>query len=261
MPEQQWFLSHEIDSSVPHIFCFHHAGGSPRTFLGWQPDLDGSAQIVPICMPGRDYRADEPVPESIAELADGAAAAIAEAAGEQPFYLFGHSLGALVAFEVARRLRDMDNLRHLVASGSNAPARAPSARTVQIARLEGREFAEAMSYFGGIPPEAVADDDLRRLLLPGLQADFQLSAEYRYRSAAPLTIGISLINGVDDPHVKAAGLEPWSRESTSPPDHYWVDGGHFYFMNRCAAVTDVLLPLVRGSEDLATPAGHHVELI
>lgn len=255
----QWFLSRGEDSGAPRVYCFAHAGGSPRAFLDWQPELDGYAQVVPVCLPGRDQRADEPPATSIAELADGAAAAIAGAADERPIYLFGHSLGALLGFEVARRLRGLEQLRHLVASGCNAPSRVPSPRAVQTARLEGRAFAEAMRYFGGMPPELVADDDLRRLLLPGLHADFRLVAEYRYSAAAPIAIGVSLINGRDDPHVKAAGLEPWRRESASPPLYHWADGGHFYFEQRRTAVTDVLLPLVR--DGAVVPVGHHVELI
>ncbi|MEU1345671.1 alpha/beta fold hydrolase [Streptomyces sp. NPDC005795] len=263
MSAPSWFLSRETDlaSPVPRIYCFHHAGGNPRAFLALQPGLGAHARVVPVCMPGRDHRADVPRPASVDEFAEGAAAAIAEHADDQPFYLLGHSLGALVAFETARRLRHVDTLARLIVSGSNAPSRVPSARTVQTARLEGREFAEAMTYFGGMPPEAIQDDDLRRLLLPGLQEDFQLSAAYRYEPAEPLGVGISLVNGLDDPHVKAPGLEPWRRECEGEPQYHWAPGGHFYFMDEPSALTDVLLPLVHDGDRPVASAGHHTELI
>src|SRR5262249_46351443 len=83
-------------SSAARIFCFPHAGGSSRAFLDWQADLGDDAEVLAICRPGRDHRADEPAP-TIGQLIDGAAAAIAAVAQDgTPSYLFGHSLGTLV---------------------------------------------------------------------------------------------------------------------------------------------------------------------
>src|SRR6185312_16125229 len=162
------------------------------------------------------------------EYVDGAAAAIRAAADGRPMYLFGHSLGALVAFEVARQLADLPDLRHLVASGCSAPELLPSKRLRAIAELEGREFAEAICFFGGLTPEVAADEDVRALLLPGLTADFRMAVGYEYRPAAQLTVPLSLINGRQDPHIGPAQLVPWRHESAAPV-HHWADGGHFYF--------------------------------
>jgi len=245
---------------TPRVFCFPHAGGNPRTFLAWQPLLrtpgtGATPRITVVGMPGRGHRAHEQPPTSVADLADGAAEAIAAVAGDGPICLFGHSLGALVAFEVARRLRDTPALRHLVASGCSAPSLLPSARVVRTAGLRGREFAEAVGFFGGLPPEIVAAEELHDLLLPGLRADFRLVAEYEYRPAAPLPIGVSLINGREDPHVDPAALQPWREETVEAPAYHWSPGGHFYFEERPQAVADVLRTVAA-----STPA-HHVELI
>jgi surfactin synthase thioesterase subunit len=249
-----WFVSRGEPPSggAPPIFCFPHAGGSPRAFLDWQPDLAPDAEIVAVCRPGREHRAAEAAP-TIEELIAGAAAAITarvEADGP-PFYLFGHSLGALVAFEVCRRLPVAP--AHLVASGCAAPALLPSARVREIARLAGAPFAEAVGFFGGLPAEVIADEDLRDLLLPGLIADFRMAAGYQYRRGPRLTVPATLVAGRDDPHVKAAQLEPWSSEFIYPPDRRRVDGGHFYFESRPAEAVDILRAVVR--------ADQHVELI
>ncbi|HEX6467759.1 MAG TPA: alpha/beta fold hydrolase [Streptosporangiaceae bacterium] len=251
-----WFVTAgaEPPPGAARVFCFPHAGGSPRLFLGWQPALGGDAQVLAVCRPGREHRAHEPAP-TIEEYIDGAAAAIraVSASDDRPVYLFGHSLGALVAFEVTRRLAGLPTLRHLVASGCSAPSLLPSQRVRDIAGLEGKAFAEAIVFFGGLPAEVVADDELRELLLPGLIADFHMAVGYRYRPAEPLPVGLSLICGRDDPHVGPAQLEPWRDEVKDAPACHWADGGHFYFERGPEAAIDLLLTLVR--------ADHHVELI
>ncbi|HEY3732894.1 MAG TPA: alpha/beta fold hydrolase [Streptosporangiaceae bacterium] len=250
-----WFIS---GGSTPprsaRIFCFPHAGGSPRAFLGWQAGLGGDAEILAVCRPGREHRAAEPAP-TIEELIDGATAAVTavtEADG-RPFYLFGHSLGALVAFEVCRRLPGSVAPRHFVASGCSAPSLLPSPRVKAIAELAGREFAEAIGFFDGLPAEVIADDEMRELLLPGLIADFRMAVGYRYQPGQQLAVPATLVVGRDDPHVKAEQVEPWTREFTWPPGRHWVDGGHFYFEPRPGAVIDILRSLVRDDQ--------HVELI
>lgn len=258
--EAGWFLS---GTAAPapggRVFCFAHAGGNPRLFLDWQPLVGSSVEIVAVCPPGRAHRADESAPRSLSELADAAAEAIAVCA-DRPVYLFGHSFGALIAFEVARRLRGMGALHALVASGCSAPSLQPSARVARASRLEGREFAEIVASYGGLPPEIVADEELHHLLFPSLKADVRLIADYRYRPAAPLPVEVVLINGRDDPHVTADTLEPWGQECSAVPERHWAEGGHFYFTERPAAVVDVLRRLVDDPRH-AFGVGHHVELI
>ena len=250
-----WFIG-RVDTAPwsARIFCFPHAGGSPRAFLDWQAELGEDAEILAICRPGREHRAAEPAP-TIEKLIDGAAAAIAavtEADG-RPFYLFGHSLGALVAFEVCRQLQGSAVPRHFIASGCSAPSLLPSQRVKEIAKLTGIQFAEAIGFFGGLPAEVIADDEVRDLLLPGLIADFRMAVGYRYQPGPRLSVPATLVVGHDDPHVKAAQVEPWSNEFTRSPDRHWVDGGHFYFEPRPSAAVDILRSLVQ--------ADQHVELI
>lgn len=242
----------------PLVFCFPHAGGDPRTFLGLQPGIGDAAQIVPVVMPGRGHRADEPVPTSITDLADEAAEVIGAAAG-RPLYLLGHSLGAVIAFEVARLLSELPALRHLVASGCPAPSLQPTPPVVQAARLEGQAFAEAVARLGGLPQEVVADAELAELLLPPLQAEARLLASYRYQPGTPLPIGLSLVNGTSDPQVDEVSLRPWHRECLYLPACHWAAGGHFYFIARPMALASVLRSLL--DADRAAAPGDHVELI
>jgi medium-chain acyl-[acyl-carrier-protein] hydrolase len=253
--QNPWFLlPPEPTGDAPRVYCFAHAGGNPRTFLRWQDDLGTAARIVPVCMPGRGHRHSEPAPPSIDEYADGAARAI-DAAGAGRFLLFGHSLGALVAFEVARRLPTAGGL---VASGCAAPPLLPSPRVRHAATLEGREFAEAVGFFGGLPPEIVAAEELHDLLLPGVQADFRLVAGYRYRPTPVLDVDVTLINGDDDPHVDPAGLDRWSEVTSAAVRRHSSPGGHFYFEQHPHAVPEVLAGLVHAP---ARPSSAQSELL
>lgn len=254
MPEparlsSRWFLSHGADAAA-NVFCFAHAGGNPRIFLDWQAAMGTDARIVAVCPPGRGRRSDEPAPATLAELADGAAEAI-RALGDTSAYLFGHSLGALVAFEVARRLPAP---RHVVVSGLAAPSLMPTRRAVEIAQFDGRDFVEAVASYGGLPSAFLAEEGAYHLLLPGLRADFRLIESYRYIPGPPLTAGLTIINGRDDPNVSPAVLSPWALEFDSPPRYHWVDGGHFFFESGSDAITEIMRHLVRA--DL-----QHAELI
>ncbi|RKS97090.1 medium-chain acyl-[acyl-carrier-protein] hydrolase [Streptomyces sp. 3211.6] len=282
MVASPWFLTSEtaagLDSDAVRVYCFAHAGGNPRTFLGWQPALEPDALVAAVCPPGRGHRFREPAPASLAALADGAAAAIARTEDRRgsralpPFLLFGHSFGAALAFEVARRLDGVPGLAGLVASGCAAPSLLPTPRVVETARLEGRAFAEAVGFFGGLPPEVVRDEALQELLLPHLKADFRMVAAHRHRPGPPLTVPVTLLNGTDDPHVSPAALDPWSRECAAPPERHWAAGGHFYFEDRPDAATSLLRSLAHTAAASAkvtkpaasrptVPGDQYVELI
>ncbi|GAA3808476.1 hypothetical protein GCM10022226_30760 [Sphaerisporangium flaviroseum] len=262
MLDSPWFLSAGTRSApAARVFCFPPAGGNPRTFLGWQPDMGADAEIVAVCVPGRAHRCEEPSPATVGELADGAAAAIAAHAG-LPVYLFGHSLGGLLAFEVARRLRGLPALRHLVVSGCAAPRLNPSDYIVWSNTNHGRAFAvEAASFLGLSAEFAAADEEVQDLLLADMREDVRLLAEYRYRPQAPLSVGVSLICGRDDPHVDGPGLTAWREECETVPECHWTEGDHFYLDKRPTAVTDVLRPLVLGGTGGAAPSQQHVEVI
>jgi surfactin synthase thioesterase subunit len=241
------------------VFCFAHAGGNPRSFLPWQSLVGPSVEIVPVYLPGRAHRDEEPPPTSLTGLADDVTEAVAGRA-DIPFHLFGHSFGALLAFEVARRLRHVGTLRALVASGCSAPSLQPSAQVVRAAEVDGREFAEIVNSYGGVPPEIVADEELHHLLFPSLKADVKLLAGYRYQPAAPLFTDLVLINGRDDPHIAPESLEPWADECATAPEQRWSDGDHFYFTQRPGAVVDVFRRLVQNPRH-ALGVEDHVELI
>ncbi|RFS84324.1 thioesterase [Actinomadura spongiicola] len=253
MPNERWLLSHELDPRPPvRIHCFPAAGVDPRSLLEWQPLLGDAAQVTVVCLPGRWHRADEPPPASLTGAAETVAEEIATA-DDRPYLLFGHSMGAVLAFEAARRLSGRAEFRHLVVSGSTAPRHNPSEYILWADGRHGRPFAEAAARFLGLPAEfGAAPEEVQDLLLADLRADVGLFAAYRYEEAPPLVVPLSVICGRDDPHVDLARVQDWRRESAVPAQIHWVEGDHFYLDHDPSAVLDTLRPLVRGE---------HVEVI
>ncbi|HET9116591.1 MAG TPA: alpha/beta fold hydrolase [Pseudonocardiaceae bacterium] len=260
-PFGSWFLT---DSDAAHspvrVCCFPHAGGGPHQFLRWQRQLGDAVQLLGVVLPGRGHRTAESPVDTIEEYIDGAAHAVAQLA-DRPTLLMGHSLGALVAFEVARQLREVPAVTDLVASGLAAPSMLPTPRVVAAARLHGREFAEAVAFFGGLPPEMLAAEELYDLVLPGLYSDFQLVAGYRYRGAEPLTVRVHLVNGADDPHVGGDVLHGWTAECVEPPTRLQAAGGHFYFEQDATVLTELLSSLAERHRECTRSREPHVELI
>jgi medium-chain acyl-[acyl-carrier-protein] hydrolase len=129
------------------------------------------------------------------------------------------------------------------------------------AHLEGRAFAEAVGFFGGLPPEVVQAEELHDLLLPTLRADFRLVADYRYREDEPLEIRVHLVNGTEDPHVRGDVLRGWASECREEPTRHEAVGGHFYFEQEPQVLTGLLRELAaRAGVGVSTPVTH-VEVI
>ena len=150
---------------------------------------------------------------------------------DEPFAFFGHSMGAAVAFELARllRLRNRPAPRMLVASG----ARAPRFRRGHVPPPEPSEveFVEALRRLQGTPPEVLADPELLRVILPALREDAAIYRNYVYAEEPPLDCPIRAYGGTDDPNVRPEHLAAWAVETTAAFTVRMFPGGHFYLQS------------------------------
>ncbi|WP_033431992.1 thioesterase II family protein [Saccharothrix syringae] len=237
----QWLLCrHRRPGAALRLYCFPHSGGSAGEFLRWADDLP-DVEVWGVQLPGRGTRLDEEPPTRLDALVE---AVVAEVAFEGPFAFFGHSLGSLVAYEVAAALGDRGPV-HLLVSAHEAPhlhRGDPTAHRLDEAGL----LAAVEQRYGPLPAEVRDDPEWREVVLGPLRADLEMVAGYRFPGHEPLSCAITALGGLDDT-VAAADLSAWDRHTTGPFARRVFAGGHFYFREQHH---DVLRSL---AADLARP--------
>lgn len=231
------------DAAV-ELFCFPHAGGSPGEYVRWGDELP-SVQVSGIQLPGRGSRMSEEPFTSMAALVD---AVVPVVHSDRPFVLFGHSLGGLVAFEVARALRDRGwpQPQRLILSAAPLPGRAR--RRLSGESLDDSELLDLVSRrWGGLPATIRQHPKYAASLAALYRSDFSVLDTYHYRPAPPLDCPISVLVGADE----AAELEPWSwpDQTTADSEVRVLPGGHFYLREHpeqfLAALADILTSTLR----------------
>ena len=212
------------------LVCLPHAGGSSLPFAGWQTWMPAGVLVLMAALPGRGERWREPLPHRFDDLVEDLAGRLAPRL-DGPFALFGHSFGALLAFELARVLPSMgcQQPRLLAVAGRNGPA-LPAAGEPMHA-LPDREFAAAIRRLGGTPGDVLDDEDLRATFAPVVRADLRLAETYRRRPGPPLCCPVAAYAGVADPLVDVGGLAAWHGETTAGAEVSWLEGGHFVLNN------------------------------
>ena len=235
----RWFPGLDpADRSRIRLFCFPHAGGSTAVFYSWRAALHGDVQVLPVELPGHRGRLEEPPYRSIDSLVDAFVPAVRSML-DRPYALLGTSMGGLIAFEVAKRLQahGHEPKRLIVASSP-----APRTRFDQaLHRLPDEEFLERLRAMRATPPEVLASDELKALLLPAWRADFAMVETYAYRPTPPLRVPLTVVRGRDDPYVRPEQAAGWRQETTGPFELVEVEGDHFFFLDRSSTTLLTLL--------------------
>jgi medium-chain acyl-[acyl-carrier-protein] hydrolase len=210
------------------LFCFPYAGGGAAVYRGWAEQVQPEVEVCSVRLPGREARLAEPPFTRAADLAQALAGAL-EPLLDVPFAFFGHSMGALAAFELARELRRRGGPlpARLLVSGARAPGRPD--REPPVRELPDTEFvAEVRRRYDGIPGAVLDNPELVQLLLPCLRADFTLVETYRPVDEPPLACPISCYGGLDDHHVSREDLEAWRGQTSSAFTLRMFPGDHFF---------------------------------
>ncbi|MCS0639058.1 alpha/beta fold hydrolase [Streptomyces sp. LP05-1] len=231
MPRSTWLraLTGTAGEPAGRLVCFPHSGGSASGFRPWVAHLPDGVRLLAVQYPGRaDRVAEEPVTDVAAIGAAVAAELLAVAPEpELPYTLFGHSLGALAAYETALALRDAGRpVRRLDVSGCAAPGQVAGGLTH---RAPDDALWSAVAGLGGLDREVIEDAELRELLLPALRADITAHETYRPRpGTAPLDCPVRCFHGADDPLVDGAAMAGWAAVTTGGCAVTARPGGHFY---------------------------------
>lgn len=231
MMETKWLISYgAIRNATSRLYCFPYAGGGASAFRDWSALLPQGIELCAVQLPGRENRLREPALVSLAPIISALAMEIAKR-DDLPFAFFGHSLGAVIGFELVRNLRDNYALQptHLFVSGSRAP---------QITRDEPRyrvqsdaDIVETLRSLNGTPEAVLENAELMQVLLPSLRADFTVASSYRYTPGKPLACPISAYGGEYDPGVTPYGLALWRQQTTSTFAMHLFPGDHFYLQS------------------------------
>ena len=196
-------------------------------FREWSDGLPADVEVCPIQFPGRGTRLMEPPYSRLSLLVEALIRALLPLL-DKPFALFGHSLGSLVSFELARQIWANHQVRPVRLFVSAGPAPQIPRRNSPIHDLPEKEFMAELRRLNGIPAELLSNKELMDIVLPSLRADFALFESYRYLSGPPLNCPISTFGGLNDNRVNHDDLEAWRDQTTASFTIRMFPGDHFF---------------------------------
>ncbi|MCQ4298187.1 alpha/beta fold hydrolase [Pseudomonas stutzeri] len=230
----QWLA----DAAAPvSLVCFHCAGGSAQSFFPWKKAAQGLCELYAVELPGRSRRLREPFAESLAQLAE-AFAEQCRALPNKPLILFGHSLGALLAYETARVLLAKGERPpvQLLVSSRQSPDWLPAC--AGLPALNDQALRDYLGNLAGTPPEVLQSKAMMDLAVPVLQADLKLILNYQHRHLQPLSIPVLVFGAISDQQVRYESLLSWERISGEGFSLRMIEGGHFAVMQQPQWVLD-----------------------
>ncbi|MFI6226249.1 thioesterase II family protein [Micromonospora echinospora] len=226
------------------LLCLPPAGGSATLYRSWATRLPADVELYAVEPPGHGSRYHEPAVTSMAELAGQVATAAADLA-RRPLALFGHSMGALLALEVGRLLRDTTGRPPAALLVASIDAPEPSdAEPVDLTSLPDSYWRPRMVELGALDSRTTGDPALMEMALAMFRADLVVMSGYRPRRAEPLRCPVRVYAGVTDPTVSERGLARWRRECPTDFQLSRLPGGHMFFRD------DPTLLLARLAADL-----------
>lgn len=221
-----------VPGGVP-LFCFPHAGGAASYFRPWASSLAPGVEVLAVQYPGREDRVAEPCVTSIPDLADQIHAALGPSLSGT-FAFFGHSMGAILAFEVARRTTRAEGRGpvHLFVSGRPAP---PRRRDRNLHKAGAPALIAELRSLGATDPRILQDNEALELILPMMRADYMASETYHFEPGQPLSCDITAMTGDRDLKNTTEDATAWSAHTTGGFDVRVYPGGHFY-LDDCRAL-------------------------
>ncbi len=210
------------------LFCLPFAGSGAAVFSSWSDALPDTIELCPIQLPGRESRLRESAHDRLKPLVEDLGQALRPYL-DKPYALFGHSLGALIAFELARHLRrcGLALPEHLFVSARRAPQLPDPDSPLHV--LADRVFVERLQQrYNAIPDVILQDPDYLQLFIPTLRADFAVVETYAYDDAPALDCPITGFGGRDDPRATPEAMAGWRMHTTKAFDMVTFPGGHFF---------------------------------
>ena len=234
-----WFTVPSNERTKIRLFCFPYAGGSSLIYRTWAKTLGPSIAVCPAHLPGRERRLTEKPYTSAQAVVEALADAIVPHL-DLPFAFFGHSMGALLSFELARQLRrrNLPLPVHLFLSGRAAPQLAREKLTYD---LPVNEFAEELRRLNGTPPEVLEHQELMDLMIPLLRSDFQICQTYDYTNEPPLECPITAFGGLSDKDIHGDLVGAWRVQTARSFRLLMMPGDHFFINSARDRILHILM--------------------
>lgn len=228
------------------LICLPYAGAGASFYRPWKALAGDALEIVPLQLPGRERLIDEEPHRDAHRAVDGLLAQLREELGDDGGHrvaVFGHSLGAVLAYELAHRLVDEPGveLQHVFVSGSPEPARGRERRATG---LSDEEFLARVGDFAGYHHPALDDPEMREMILPALRADVEMHENYTPSTGLPLQAPLTVVRGEDDDLVGYDDAESWSKVAGRDFEHVEVPGGHMYLTDAAPALVRLIVSTV-----------------
>lgn len=209
------------------LFCLPYVGGAASVYQPWRGALGDDVEICAVELPGRGARMREAAFSRVEPLVDALATAVL-AELDVPYALFGHSMGSLVAFELARELRRRGAGEPCVLFVSGGPAPRLTRDRTPLHDASTADVIARLQELGGLPDEIRDEPQLLNAFLPTIRADFAVYETYEYRADQPLHCPVVAFTGSEDVEIPHTRLAPWAEETTGRFEYHVLPGGHFF---------------------------------
>ena len=223
------------------LFCLPYAGGSAAVFAQWQQYLDPRIRLVPVELAGRGRRIKDPLYGSLSDAMNDAFRIITNSIDGSSYAIMGHSMGSLIAYEVAQKIRtaNIPQPSHVFFSGHGAP-HIPLKEDKKFNLMTDAEFKKEMIALGGTPPEFFQYPELMELFLPLLRSDFAIAeTEIHTREIRPLDCNITIFHGKKD-DLTAGQSDDWKCHTLKNCRIHYFEGGHFFINEEIAEITRLI---------------------
>ncbi|WP_027944400.1 thioesterase II family protein [Amycolatopsis taiwanensis] len=234
-----WFRRFEPapDAQV-RLVCLPHAGGSASFYLPMARALGPAVEVLSAQYPGRQDRHHEPCIRDLGVLADELFAALGPWA-DRPLAIFGHSMGAALGFELARRIETAGaaELVRLFASGRPAPS---VQRNENVHQRDDDGLLAELKALSGTDSRVLDDEELMEMALPAIRADYEAVETYRYADGPKLRCQVTVLAGDDDPVAPLDEVRQWRAYTEAELDFHIFPGGHFFLADHQDAVIGLI---------------------
>lgn len=238
--KNKWFRIFKPNPNAKcRLFCFHHSGGSASAYFKWIAHISSDVELIATQFPGREDRFSEPLVYKFEDIISSLNEEF-NLYKDKPFFVFGHSLGALVGFEFINAIKKCYSVDPccLIVSAARAPHL--TYKRPPLSQLSDNLLVEKLKTYDGINDDILSNTDLLNLFLPIIRSDFQLLEGYHYDRSEPLQCNLLAFSGADDRSVSQEEISSWSTYTRGDFHHLSFAGRHFFLKSHEKTILQIL---------------------